>query len=501
MSKKRFQDDSYQGQDYQQQEGQRNSSANEEDGNQQEKKFMCKCGKGYGLQSSLFNHIRIKHEDRKAEWAKERNVKPGRPKNTETTKDKVQKNPQKKEKKPEGVDQNTWELLKLFRNPLFNELIVKFRLEMKDNYNEEKDDDIWKLFQEKRKELFLLLNLPPQDNKSIEEITDSLLKSWGKLLKVQHQASIYITFLSEFILNYYDLSDDNKAKILKWISEVKIDDNKKIENQKDYSKRIQEVLIKNYSLEIHEGQAQNQKINQSQEGVQKGLNEQDGDDNDEGEEDEDQNVDEYDDGGDYDGGDDDDDDDNDGENANAQAQGLQEQQQEELENYEEQKDEVNINNGQYFNQAEYYNQEYGYQQNQQTSYSNQHYQHDNQNNYVQNNNINNNNNNVNCDNDFQIEELLEQTNYVDDNQQLNNNNNLSYLNPHSCKQSSYNMMGLISRSYNQIQLNEISPLQYFQSFQNYNQCDNIINNCNGDEDNGAYQDDQQRQANGNIYDD
>ncbi|EAR84436.3 zinc finger, C2H2 type family protein (macronuclear) [Tetrahymena thermophila SB210] len=465
MSKKRPQEDSNQDQDYQQEESQKNSSANDEDDKKKENKFMCKCGKGYGLQSSLFNHIRIKHDDNKAEWAKERNVKPGRPKNTETSKDKAQKNPQKKEKKPEGVDNNTWDLLQLYRNPLFNNLIIKFGDKMKENYTgdtsvDKVEKNNWEIYEERRKDIYQTINFCVKDRNDISEKTDFLLRAWAQLLNPANQVSIFIAFVSEYIQKFYDLPDEKKDKIEAFVQKIKINDKETIQDYKNISEKIREVLNKEYKLEKQDGQAQDQQSNQIQ-----------------GEEEEEDSV----------------NDNNQVEDMQQQQQQLQQQQdQQDLEIYEQQKHE--LNNGLQNNQViQNYNQDYEFQQNQQMHYNNYTYQYDNQINNQ--NNHDNYNNNNNFDNgDFQINELLGQTDYVQEDQP--NQNNVSYFNQQSFKFTSYNMIDQISKVQNNISFNNQNSQMLFNC---YSQYQNNLNEEEYNEDNENEDNDDDNEDNGDEF--
>ncbi|KAL4435140.1 hypothetical protein ABPG74_003633 [Tetrahymena malaccensis] len=480
MSKKRPQEDSYQNQDQQNQEGQKNNnSGNEEDGDQQNKKFMCKCGKGYGLQSSLFNHIRIKHDDKKAEFAVERNVKPGRPKNTETTKDKAQKNPQKKEKKPDSVEENTWNLLLLFRQSLFKDLIINFRQEMRENTNQSDEDDqkIWKQFTDKKIELFKKIHLPQVDRDLIEERTITL-QAWGKLLDAKHQLNIFLIFVSELILKFFSQLPNQKKDIMKqWVKENI--DNKDNQYQQSISLRIRQILDAQYNEENNQAQAQNQNNNRQEQEEGSDLLDEDDDNNEDND-----NDDDGDDDPEEDENQDDNDNDNDNQNANPQIENENQLRYHVSNNNEESKNEIN-NGQQYVHPTENSYQRFNYQNNEQVTYNNQQYLHD-----IQSNNVNNNNyqynSNINQEGGFELDELMGQTNYDDDIQ--DNNQPISFLNQQVLQNSSFNYLSYLGRQTQNINFSNINASFYQNLDDNY--YNNNNQNYHYDQQDQDYQQDQ-----------
>ncbi|KAL4450510.1 hypothetical protein ABPG74_019408 [Tetrahymena malaccensis] len=201
-------------------------------------KFKCTCGKGYILQSSLFNHIKIKHQNNKADYVVPTGIPSGRPKKSSTQNNEDNKN----KKKPKDVDQNTWKAAQIYQNPFFQNLIIGFKDKMRNNFQDCKEDqeNNWSNFEHKRKQMFKKIQLPAGDVKEIIKNTNTLLQAWGLLLSPQHQVDLYQLFLSHYILIFYNLPDQKKDIIQSIIQAIP--------DHEVASATFEEILNQNYEI-------------------------------------------------------------------------------------------------------------------------------------------------------------------------------------------------------------------------------------------------------------
>ncbi|KAL4486348.1 hypothetical protein ABPG72_007134 [Tetrahymena utriculariae] len=247
MNQKRIKEDQFQDQDQDSNSDCENSKANIQ------KMFKCRCGKSYIIQSSLFNHIRIKHDNNKKDFAIPRGIPSGRPRKSDEDKN----NPQTKNQKPKDVDSKTWDAIKIYKIPLFQNLIIGFKDQMKNNFveNKEVQDQNWSEYENKRQQLFKQLQFSARDVKEIIKSTDPILQAWGLLLVAEVQIDLYQIFISQYILKFYNLPNQKRDIIKNHI--------KNIENQLMVSSIIREILNQTYEIQQDGEEQQNEEQNQN----------------------------------------------------------------------------------------------------------------------------------------------------------------------------------------------------------------------------------------------
>ncbi|EAR84525.1 zinc finger, C2H2 type family protein (macronuclear) [Tetrahymena thermophila SB210] len=220
------------------------------------KNFECKCGKVYCLQSSLFNHIKIKHDNNKQDFVVPRGIPTGRPKKQDCQNNGIKKYEQIKNQKPKDVDQNTWDKIQIYRNPLFQNLIIGFKDKMRSDFIESEEimQQNWSEYEKNRQKLFKIIQFPVRDVKQICNTTDSILQAWGILLRPDYQVGLYQIFISQYLLKFYDLPDQKRDLI-----KSQIQNNP---NNQRASKIIKEILNQQYEIQQNDDKQQNEEQKQ-----------------------------------------------------------------------------------------------------------------------------------------------------------------------------------------------------------------------------------------------